>query len=329
MPIEFDNDFVKTSGKKRFSFRRSIFPRSDKQLLEKSKFLFDSSSLISSSNRSSIIKTSTINTSNTSINYDESDNDYSSSDSEEKRIEKEESKDYYSLEELGHDNTSKRATPKPTTATTVVPLSESTLCYSSNTNTINTMSIEFGKNKVNDEINYGFDENKEIINFGKHDRHESGDSSIVIERRERRESGDSSNAGSSIIIGRRERRGSTGSSIMNGRRERRESAGSSVMMGFGNIENNIILECESSESEENIKCYNIDDIENIDIYSDDGDDEYEENEENEKNEKTNKKVKKTVKFSDEIEIIEPREYKKSINIFRRAISKIIKKREEV
>jgi len=39
-------------------------------------------------------------------------------------------------------------------------------------------------------------------------------------------------------------------------------------------------------------------------------------------------ARKTVTFCENIEIIEPRKYKRTKNIFRRAISKIIKKKEE-
>jgi len=175
-----NEDLPKPDGKRRLSLKMSFFNwSSQKQYIDKNKFLFDSGNLPSkdkkTSHNSFIIKSNKYSTSHPSVNYDESENEYSSgSDLNDETS----SKDYYSMEDL--DNIPPKKT-KQKKVRKVAPLSESTLCYSSNTNTINTVSLEFnGKNKLisnNDVtgavegeiINYGLEDNpniEEVVNNG-------------------------------------------------------------------------------------------------------------------------------------------------------------------
>jgi len=179
-----NEELPKQDGKRRLSIKKSFFTwSSQKQYIDKNKFLFDSCSVIPIKDKKNIqnnyiVKSNKYATSHSSLNYDESENEYSSG-SDLNVNEETIPKDYYSMEDF--DNITALKT-KPPKIRKVAPLSESTLCYSSNTNTINTVSLEFnGKNNKiisnNDEnggiaeetINYGFEENpniEEAINNG-------------------------------------------------------------------------------------------------------------------------------------------------------------------
>jgi len=292
-PNEIPNEELpKPDGKRRLSIKKSFFTwSSQKQYIDKNKFLFDSCTVIpgkdkKNSQNSYIMKSNKYATSRSSINYDESENEYSS-ESDSNGNEETSSKDYYSMEDL--DNITALKT-KPPKIRKVAPLSESTLCYSSNTNTINTVSLEFnGKSKImsnNDDngeeaINYGFEENPNID-------------------------------------------------------EARNN-------GFAENPNN--EDDEKIINKLNSVDYNIGNTDNIDSSDEDDDDSDDEDDESNDelsepisysyNRKASRKLtvrntsaKKTVTFCDDIVIIEPKKQQKTKNIFKRAISKIIKKKDE-
>ncbi|OUM65371.1 hypothetical protein PIROE2DRAFT_60030 [Piromyces sp. E2] len=302
VPID---ELPKQDGKRRLSLKKSFFTwSSHKQYVDKNKFLFDSCTVIPKDKKnrhnSFIMKSNKYATSRSSINYDESENEYSSG-SDLNGNEETSSKDYYSMEDLDNITALKSKPPK---IRKVAPLSESTLCYSSNTNTINTVSIEFknkliSNNDVNggtgvEAINYGFEENpniEESIN--------NGFSDVIENEDEEKDLNEVNNA--------------------------------SEEFSNGNTEN---INMDSSDEEEDDDSSDEDDESNDDIF---GTNDYSYNRKSSRKSTTNNTSnhmsnntsnKKTVTFCDDIVIIEPKKTLKTKNIFKRAISKIIKKKEE-
>jgi len=292
---EIPNDELpKVDGRRRLSFKKNFFIWStQKQMIDKNKFLFDSNNLIASKGKKSHHNSYIMKSSKYTPNYDESDSDYSS-DSNMNMNGEIEKKDYHSMEDLNKNNKNSKVVHVP-------QLSESTLCYSSNTNTINTsntntlnaVSVEFNQ-KVrqisSNDINYGFDDNQ----------NNEGIISNILEESER-----SLNEIDNVD---------------------------------GKIDDNI-----NDESNDNI--YKVDTVGNINIgNSDDEDEEISDNEDvneikNEKEDNVNssqpilkstikKGNKKSVTFCDDIVIIEPKKPQTIRNIFKRAISKIIKKKDQ-
>jgi len=303
---EIPNDELpKVDGRRRLSFKRNFFTWStQRQLIDKNKFLFDSNTLISSKGKKSHHNSYIIKTSKYATNYDESDSDYSSDSNNNLNGGENEKKDYHSMEDLNKNKNSK--------VVHVAQLSESTLCYSSNTNTINTsntntlntVSFEFNqkiKPISSNDINYGFDDNQ-------------NNEGIISNIEEESEKSDEESGG--------------------------ENNGECKVDGE--------IDDETNDEEVNIEKINtIDNIDNIDIINninsdDEGDADVSDNEEDDGNIKekddilydsqskyksTKKGNKKSVTFCDDIVIIEPRRPQKAKNIFKRAISKIIKKKD--
>jgi len=286
-------ELPKPDGRRRLSLKMSIFNwSSQKQYIDKNKFLFDSCSVIpnkekKTSHTSFILKSNKYATSHShsSVNYDESDNEISSG-SDLNENDETSSKDFYSMEDLENITVLKNKQKK---VRKVAPLSESTLCYSSNTNTINTVSLEFnGKNKVvstdmngtieGETINYGFEENPNIEESANNGYAENPNNEENTENR-----------------------------ITNEK---------NVNEDFNNIDSS-----DDDTSDENDESNDeLSDVNNYQYVR-----------------KPSKQVsntsavpKKTVTFCENIVIIEPKKHKnnKTKNIFKRAISKIIKKNKE-
>ncbi|ORX60941.1 hypothetical protein BCR36DRAFT_579010 [Piromyces finnis] len=313
----------KPDGRRRLSLKKSFFTwSSQKQYIDKNKFLFDSYGAIPKKDKkdrsnSFIMKSnkySTSHSSYSSVNYDESENELSSGSDLNDNNENT-SKDYYSMEDLDNITTLKT---KPSKIRKVAPLSECTLCYSSNANTINTVSIEFnGKNKLTpnndvegengeEAINYGFEENPMIealtTEYNENQINENQNEEKVI---------NSTNNNNNDIA------------------------------NFCNDdEENSDAEIDADEEDNNS-------FKNNDEENDDNDDLFEptnysysrrmsrmsrmsrvsKTSKASKRSISNNPSRKTVTFCDDIVIINPKKEKKSKNIFKRAISKIIKKKE--
>ena len=348
IPPEVDSEIPidelpKIDGRRRLSFKKSFFVWStQKQILDRNKFIFDSNSMIQSGkgkesrHDSYIIKSKKYNTRG-SINYDESDNDYSS-ESDIDENEENEKKDYYSMEDLDNITALKKKYPK---IRNVPPLSESTLCYSSNTNTINTISLEFSQKSrliSNNDINYGLCDNQNnegILNINKEDKNigeNSGNNgndenksniNVIDGQKESNEENKKENNEENKIETNEENK------IENNEENKEEN--NEENNGEDSEEGSIDDYEKSSDQSNNIDDINIDNIDKV--YNFDFEEYYESDiEENEnkyslplsKNKK--RESKKTVTFSDNIVIIESLKPQKARNIFKRAISKIIKKK---
>ncbi|KAG4099728.1 hypothetical protein H8356DRAFT_1664261 [Neocallimastix lanati (nom. inval.)] len=300
--IPFDDDLPKVDGRRRLSFKKSFFVwTTQKQIANKNKFIFDSNPMIhsltgkNSHHESYIIKSSKYETSLSSLNYDESDNEFTS-ESDFNIMGEDEKKDYYSMEELNNTTQIKNNYSK---VRKVPQLSENTLCYSSNTNTINTVntiSSEFNPKtrliSAND-IKNGLD--GDILNIYKN-RSKSNDNinEINIERNE------------DIIVE------NTTENIIENNRENIENVDGK---NIENIENIYISDDEESDE------YNKGDNVKKGI-------KYKGSSSSSSLTKNNKKTnKKTVTFCDNVTIIESSKPLKSTNIFIRIISKIIRRKQ--
>jgi len=307
LPID---EITKAECKRRLSFKKSFFTWStQKDFLDKNKFVFDSNTVIKSRHNSLALKSSKCTYSGSAVNYDESDNEYSS-DSEGDL-----NKDgYFSMEDIDNISALKKY-PKNKNNN---QLSESTLIYSSNTNTINTVSLEFKTKLIsNNDINYGFDEN--------HINEEEEDTT-----RDNSEKSGNSTANTS---------GNSSANTENSTGNNDDNNNTSNNVNISDIIDEI----------NNINIDNIDDIDKINLAdmedeeSDESDNENNENEE-EKDKlsdypnssytvpksifKTNSTTKKTVTFCDDVVIIEPKKPRKGKNLFKRAILKIMKKKDD-
>jgi len=379
LPID---DLQKCDGKRRLSIKKSFFTwSSQKQFIDQNKFLFDSGTILPSKKgkkslrNSFILKSNKYAISGSSVNYDESENEYSS----ESDIINEDgdAKDYFSMEDLDNISSLKKKFPK---VRNVAQLSESTLCYSSNTNTIKSVSMEFnGKSKaVNTEENAN---NEDRINEFEDNQNDNEDN---LNNNEKKEEVINHGFEKSKNIEKKEE------VINHGFEEDQNNEKKEEVINYGFDEDQNNSENIKKEDDENIK----DDIEinyehdslkrksidicdsikrksidicdsikrkSIDISDNDNIsfDEFDDTEDESTDEVflfddlnsnysspsrrfssssrrysnpyPNKKLsstRKTVTFCENIEIIEPKKYKKSKNIFKRAISKIIKKKED-
>jgi len=390
IPID---ELQKCEEKRRLSIKKSFFTwSSQKQFIDQNKFLFDSGTVFPSKKgkknyrNSFILKSNKYAISGSSVNYDESENEYSSAS--DIINENGDSKDYFSMEDLDNITSLKKKFPK---ARNTIQLSESTLCYSSNTNTIKSVSMEFnGKSKAinmeenaNNEdginefednqnniednpnnsekkeevINYGFEKiqnnekKEEVINHGfEEDQNIEKKEEVINYGFENNQNNEKKEE-----------------VINHGFEENQSNEKKEEVINYGfeedynnsekkkkedeNIKDNIEINYEN----DSIKRKSIDIGDNDNISFDEFDDTEDESADEVflfddlnsnysspsrkfssssrrySNPYPNKKLsstRKTVTFCENIEIIEPKKYKKSKNIFKRAISKIIKKKEE-
>jgi len=365
IPID---ELPKCEGKRKLSIKKSFFTwSSQKQFIDQNKFVFDSGTVLPSKkgkknhHNSFILKSNKCAISGSSVNYDESENEYSSAS--DIIIEDGDAKDYFSMEDLDNITSLKKKFPK---ARNVAQLSESTLCYSSNTNTIKSVSMEFnGKAKINnteentnnEEGMNGFDDNQNIDDVDDQNNSEKKEEVINygFEKNQNNE--------------KKEEVINYGFEEDQNNNETKEVINYGFEEDQSNSEKKKKCECDNNEDEiemnnenDSIKRKSID-INNDNISFDDSD--YADDDESIdevfllddlnstysspsrkfsspsrkfsnpsrkfSNPSPNKKLssaRKTVTFCENIEIIEPKKYKKSKNIFKRAISKIIKKKED-
>jgi len=398
IPID---ELPKCEVKRKLSIKKSFFTwSSQKQFIDQNKFLFDSNCVLPSSKKgkknhhdSIILKSNKYTISGSSVNYDESDNDCSSESDIDEEVN---GKDYYSMEDLDNITALKKKFPK---VRNVAQLSESTLCYSSNTNTIKSVSMEFStkskpnnnteesptgeevinefeenqnNNEVNNEsVNYGFEENQnnnekkeEVINYGFEENQNNNEKKEEVINYGFEKNQNNNEKKEEVI--------NHGFEKNQDNNEKKEEV---INYGFEKNQNNnenkdeVINSEENQNNNEKKNNYNEDyDIEMSnednflkkensdfnDTYSYEDTDEESEDDvfefddvnssysnpnpyrfddfnssySNSHPQKKLSSARKTVTFCENIEIIEPRKYKRTKNIFRRAISKIIKKKEE-
>ena len=362
IPID---ELPKCEVKRKLSIKKSFFTwSSQKQFIDQNKFLFDSNCVLPSSKKgkknhhdSIILKSNKYTISGSSVNYDESDNDCSS----ESDIDEEgNGKDYYSMEDLDNITALKKKFPK---VRNVAQLSESTLCYSSNTNTIKSVSMEFStkskpnnnteesptgeevinefeenqnNNEVNNEsVNYGFEENQnnnekkeEVINYGFEENQNNNEKKEEVINYGF-EKNQNNNENKDEVINSEENQNNNEKKNNYNEDYDIEMSNEDNFLKKENSDFNDTYSYEDTDEESEDDVFEFDDVNSS--YSNPNPyrfDDFNSSYSNSHPQKKLSSARKTVTFCENIEIIEPRKYKRTKNIFRRAISKIIKKKEE-